>query len=90
MIKVPRNTLHARLHHEIMWVPPPSGKNAKEAFEQLVMLERFGALHKEDSIEKRLGLLIALFDYAEPKTTEAFRNQLRVVKEFREEYEKCL
>ena len=73
-----------------MWVPPPSGRNAKEAFEQLVILERFGALHKDDPIEKRLKVLIALFDCAEPETTEAFRKQLRIVGEFREECEKCL
>jgi hypothetical protein len=43
------------------------------------MLESYGSLHKNDPIEKRLQLLIALFECADSQTTKALRRQLEVV-----------
>lgn len=80
--EIPRETLHARIHESVTNVPVPSGQSAKDAYEQVVMLESYGALHKEDPIEKRLGLLIALFDCCEPKTADAFKRQLETVRKF--------
>lgn len=79
---IPKNTLHARIHESIACIPVPSGTSAKEAFRQLTFLETYGAIHKSDSIEKRLKLLIALFDCQEPATADALKQQLRIVQEY--------
>ena len=79
---IPRETLHAQIHAELPNIPVPSGQSAKDAYEQVVMLESYGALHKNDPIEKRLRLLIMLFDCTEPKTAEALKRQLDIVRRF--------
>ena len=55
--------------------------SAKQAYEQVLMLEGYGALHKSDSIEKRIQLLIALFECSDQPTTKALKRQLEVVYE---------
>lgn len=52
------------------------------AMDQLLMLENYGAIHETDGIEKRLTILIALFDSIEPKTAEGFRRQLEIIHEY--------
>lgn len=80
IVDIPRETLHAAIHHNVSMIPTPRGCSAKSAFEQLVYLESFGALHKNDPIEKRLKLLIAMFDCSDPETAEALKRQLDVVR----------
>lgn len=82
MIRIPRKTLHAKIHHEMGEIPIPSGNAARQAYEQVINLERYGALHKDDPIEKRLGLLASLFDCIDQPTADAFRQQLRIVRQF--------
>ena len=82
IMKIPRRTLHAKIHHEMMWIPPPKGQQAKAAYEQIIALESYGALRKDDPIEKRLQLLVALFDCAEQPTCDAFKRQLEIVRKF--------
>lgn len=82
VMDIPRETLHAQIHAGVPNIPAPSGANAKDAYEQVAMLESYGSLHKEDPIEKRLGLLIALFDCCEPETVDALKRQLEVVRTF--------
>lgn len=79
---VPKYTLHTEFHRQVEQVPVPRGQSAKFAYEQLLMLEEHGALAHYDTIERRLGLLIALFDCVEPATADAFREQLRIAHEF--------
>ena len=83
-IAIPRDTLHHYIHENIASIPTPRPQSAKDALEQLKYLERYGAIHDEDSIEKRLELLIALFECIEPRTTEALRRELQIVHEFNE------
>ena len=64
-------------------IQPPRPENARAALEQLWMLERYDAIHETDDIERRLQVIISLFDFAEPKTTEGFEKQLELVREFR-------
>ena len=47
-----------------------------------MMLEHYGTLAHYDTMEKRLELLIALFDCVEQPTAEAFRKQLEIASEF--------
>ena len=79
---IPKNTLHARIHESIANIPVPTGVSAREAYTQLMNLETYGAIHKNDPIEKRLKLLIALFDCQEPETAYALKQQLRIVQEY--------
>ena len=72
---IPKNTLHRYIHHHTKHIPVPSGVNIRGALEQLELLEKFGGISKEDPIEKRLIVLMALFDYCEPKTYNALKSQ---------------
>lgn len=79
---IPKSALHVPIHESVPNIPVPTSSSAKEAYAQLTLLETYGAIHKSDPIEKRLKLLIALFDCQEPETAEALKKQLRVVQEY--------
>lgn len=81
-VEIPRDTLHRQIHYEISHIPVPKAVSIKGALEQLNLLEKFGGIHKDDSIEMRLKVLMALFDYCEPKTHEALTKQYELVCEF--------
>ena len=82
VVPIPMNTLHRKIHHEILHIPVPKGINAKDALFQLEMLERHGALHPYDNIEKRLMVIMALFDCCEPATHAALKQQQDIVRKF--------
>lgn len=81
-IAIPRDTLHRYIHENLANVPTPRQENAREALRQLRLLERHGAIHDTDIIERRLEILIALFDCVEPKTADGLKKQLEIVREF--------
>lgn len=81
-VEIPKRTLHKAIHHQVLDIPAPSGIAAKAALEQLDILEQYGAIHATDSPEKRLLVLIALFDCVAPDTAAGFRAQLDIVREF--------
>lgn len=80
VVQIPRNTVHHRIHARVNHVPVPRGASAKFALEHLDMLSDYGAIGIYDSIEKRLTVLIALFDCIEQPTADALRRQLDVVR----------
>lgn len=82
-ICIPRDTLHRQIHLELPAVPPPANASAKSALEQLGYLEQYGSITEFDSIERRLGVLAALFDCTDQETADAFRTQLRIVREYK-------
>lgn len=82
-VSIPRDTLHKKIHLELPDIPVPKDSSAKSALEQLETLETFSAITEYDSIERRLELLASLFDCSDQETADAFREQLRVVHEFR-------
>lgn len=84
-ISIPRETLHRYIHENLANVPTPKPENAREALRQLRFLDKHGAIHESDDIERRLEIMIALFDCAEPRTTEGLRKQLEIVREFYEQ-----
>lgn len=64
-------------------VPVPKAINARSALEQLRTLERYEVIHETDSIERKLEVLIALFDCAEQPTADALKKQLDIVRKFK-------
>ena len=82
LVEIPKDTLHKRLHLELERVPVPSACNIQSALVQLDLLEKFGAIHSYDDIERRLMVLMALFDCAEPKTHKALKKQYDIVRKF--------
>lgn len=82
-VYIPRDTLHRKLHLELKDVPVPQNASAKAALEQLEHLEKYSAISEFDSIERRLDLLASLFDCSDQATADAFREQLRIVREFK-------
>ena len=82
MVLIPRQSLHSSIHHQLKSIPCPSGLGAKLAYDELRLLEKRGALSLDDSIEKRLKLLVALFECIEQPTAKAFLRQLEIVQNY--------
>lgn len=81
-VEIPRDTLHRLIHFEVSHIPVPRVMSIKGALEQLAYLEKYGGISKDDKIDKRLLVLMALFDCVEPKTYEALKKQYETVCEF--------
>lgn len=81
-IEIPRDTLHRKIHYEVAHIPVPRVVSIKGALEQLNLLEKFGGISRNDTIEKRLMVLMALFDCIEPATYNALKKQYDIVCEF--------
>lgn len=81
-VEIPRDTLHRQIHCEVAHIPVPRVIAIKSALEQLDLLEKFGGISRKDSIEKRLAVLVALFDCIEPPTYDALKKQYEIVCKF--------
>ena len=81
-VEIPRDTLHKKIHHELERVPIPAAHNVQDALFQLNLLEKFGAIHSYDNIERRLMVLMALFECCEPETHKALKTQYDIVRKF--------
>lgn len=81
-VLIPRETLHKMIHEAVPCVPVPSPENVRDVIFQLRNLEKYGAIGPDDSLEKRLKVLISLFEYAEDPTAEALKAQLEVAERF--------
>ena len=80
-VEIPKDTLHRKIHAKVHGVPAPRPISAEEALFQLRKLEEHNAIRDTDPIDRRLEVLIALFDCIEQPTADAFRKQLEVVHE---------
>lgn len=78
---MPRD-LHERLHAEVPDIPVPSENSIKHALDQMDYLAHFRAISEKDNAEKRLSVLIALFDCVEQPTADALRKQLKIIREY--------
>lgn len=85
VILLQRDTLHRFIHANMAGIPVPTEKNANFVLDQLRMLEDYGAISDEDTIEKRLVVLASLFDCSEQPTADAIRKQLQIVYRFKNE-----
>lgn len=81
-VDIPMLTLHREIHHQILMVPVPKAVNIQGALQQLNLLEKHGAIHPYDTLEKRLYILLALFDCCEPATHAAIKHQYDVVRKY--------
>lgn len=82
IIPLDRDTIHRYLHIHLACIPAPSGRVVDGILEQLKYLEDHKAIGPQDSIEKRLTVLIALFECIAQPTADALKEQLRLVREF--------
>lgn len=80
--EIPRDTLHRQIHHEVAHIPVPRVLSIKSALEQLNLLEKFGGISANDPIERRLMVLMAVFDCCEPATYNALKHQYEIVCKF--------
>lgn len=83
MISLPKNTVHRAIHEGMSLIPVPSNTAARGAYEQLLLLDRYGVLRDTDPIEKRLALLIALFDCVAQPTADGLRKQLAIIQKYK-------
>ena len=83
VISIPSSTLHRCIHEWVSDIPAPKPLSSKLALEQLEMLRAHGAIQNTDPIDKRLTILIALFDCIEQPTADGFRRQLKIVQEYK-------
>lgn len=81
-ISIPRQTLHRFIHENVASIPVPSLESAGVVLRQLQELAREEKIHEEDKIERRIEVLIGLFDDIEPRTAEGLKRQLDAVYEF--------
>lgn len=79
IVDIPRSTVHREIHEWLGDIPAPRPESAKCALEQLELLRHYEAINDNDSIEKRLTVLIALFDCIEQPTADALREQLSII-----------
>lgn len=84
IVWVPDTTVHKKIHRTIDEVPVPSELGINEALAQLDYLAEHGAITTKDTAEKRLRVLVALFEHSDQPTADAFKKQLEIVREFNE------
>lgn len=84
IVDIPANSLHRYIHENMRSVPIPSQESAKRVLGHLRYLEKYGGISERDPIEKRLKVLIALFDCSEQRTADSLKKQLKLVQEFEE------
>lgn len=82
VVSIPKNTLHHKIHEYLGDIPTPRPSSARDALFQLRTLYQYGGISNNDSIEKRLRVLIALFECAEQPTADALKEQLSIVQRF--------
>lgn len=82
VVQIPMNTLHRTIHYEIMNIPVPRGCVAKDILFHLNTLENYHAINSDDTIEKRLTVMMALTECVEPETYSALKQQLDIVRKF--------
>lgn len=82
-VYIPRD-LHDRIHENVRNITPPRLVNVIDALKQLCNLETYDSISELDDFEKRLKVLILLFDCVEPETAECLKRQLEIVHEYYE------
>lgn len=83
VVKVRRSTLHRYLHTHLAYIPAPNERYGPLIINHLKFLEENGAIGPKDTLEKRLAVLISLFEFVEQPTADALKEQLKIVHEFK-------
>ena len=85
VVNIPVQTLHRMIHEQIETIPVPTQANAEYVLEHILYLEKMGGIKNTDPIDKRLQILIALFNCMEQPTADALKKQLEIVREYYKE-----
>lgn len=83
IIPMDRDGIHRYIHTHLAYIPVPKEFNVESVIFQLKCLEKHEVINQEDPIERRLAILIALFECIEQPTADALKEQLRLVHEFK-------
>ena len=81
VVSIPKNTLHREIHEFLGDIPTPRPASAREVLWELRVLYRYGGISDCDNIEKRLQVLISLFECYEQPTADALKKQLSIVQQ---------
>lgn len=80
---IPQATLHREIHAKIHDVPTPNGSECRMAYNEICRLEKLGKIDTvNDSVEKRLDLLISLWADKCPATVAILKWQRDIVAKF--------
>ena len=82
VVAIPKVTLHHYIHQKMSHIPVPTERVLREALMVLDAKRATGEIRMDDPIEQRLRVLATIFMNTAPETTEAFRQQLKIVREF--------
>lgn len=82
IVSLPKDTVHKEIHERIACIPTPKPAYARYVLDRLRELDEIGSISDDDSVEKRLGVLLFYFDCIEPKTASALWEQLKIVREY--------
>ena len=76
-------SLHRFIHENMSGIPRCNEALCESALIQLDYLSAHQVIHKDDTLEQRLQLLIAILDTGQSPTCEALRRELSLAKTFR-------
>lgn len=80
---IPQATLHREIHAKIHDIPTPNGSECRIAYNEICRLEKLGEIDiVNDSVEKRLDLLISLWEDKCPATVAILKWQRDIVAKF--------
>ena len=83
VVSIPKDTLHRQIHEYIGDIPTPRPASAREVLWELRVLYRYGGISDDDDIEKRLNVLISLFECIEQPTADGLKRQLSIVQKYK-------
>ena len=81
---IPKNTLHRFIHEGVSDVPLADGKSCKIAVMAINNWLEAGYISLDDSVERKLEVLIGIFNKISPKTANVLQKQLDIVRNYNE------
>lgn len=82
-VTIPKDTLHRHIHENLVDIPVPEEEHCLTALECIRSWLEGGYIHEDDTIERRIEVLIICFKWNSPKTAEALIKQLDIVKTYK-------
>ena len=81
-VRIPRDTLHRRIHEFVGDIPCPSGRCCKIAFLAIEEALDNGEISFDDRIEDRISFLIGVWKEECPDTVRALSRQRDIISNF--------
>ena len=82
IVLIPKNTLHKEIHSEIPEVPIPKECICESVYNQLKILWEFGAIGDDDSLQKRVDLLVFCLKCVADETVEVLEKQKEIANRY--------